>query len=234
MGEFFKNVIALQTELKVPKDKQNTFGGYKYRSCEAILEAVKPLLKKYGLLLNLTDEVVMIGDRYYVQATATLFDASGSGAINSKALARESDVKKGMDPSQVTGASSSYARKYALNGLLCIDDTKDPDTDEFTKQTRTSKKEKETPDTISFGTAPEVEPETKDAALPFSLEGTNESIELRGLLALMKQDDIKEDQILSAFRGKYDSIHDIEPEVIQEKLLDKWAGFIKYVKGGKN
>lgn len=234
MSDFFERVLSVQTELKAPKDKRNTFGGFNYRSCEAILEAVKPLLKKYNLILTLTDELIQSGDRYYIQATATLLDAAGSGAINSKALAREADVKKGMDSSQVTGATSSYARKYALNGLFCIDDNKDADTDEFNKQTRTSKKEKETPDTISFGSAPEVEPESKDAELPFSLEGTGESIELRGLLALMKQDDIKEDQILSAFRGKYDSIHDIEPEVIQEKLLDKWAGFIKYVKGGKN
>lgn len=232
MSDFFERVISLQTELKAPKDKKNTFGGFNYRSCEAILEAAKPLLKKYGILLNLSDEVVEIGGRCYVQATASLFDAKGQGAINSKALAREADVKKGMDPAQMTGASSSYARKYALNGLFCIDDTKDPDTDEFTKQTNRSSK-KEMPDTISFGTAPEVEPETKDVPLPFDLEGTGESIELRGLLALMKQDDVKEDQILSAFRGKYDSIHDIEPQVIQEKLLDKWADFIKYIKGGK-
>lgn len=232
MSDFFERVLSVQAELKAPKDKRNTFGGFNYRSCEAILEAVKPLLKKYNLILTLTDELIQSGDRYYIQATATLLDAAGSGAINSKALAREADVKKGMDSSQVTGATSSYARKYALNGLFCIDDNKDADTDEFNKQTTRSSK-KEVPDTISFGTAPEVEPETKDAPLPFDLEGTGESIELRGLLALMKKDEVKEDQILSAFRGKYDSIHDIEPEVIQTQLLDKWDKFIKFVKGGK-
>lgn len=122
---FQEKVVAVQSELKAPKGQYNSFGKYNYRSCEDILEGVKPLLNKYGLYLTIDDAVELIGDRYYIKATATLFD--GDNCISTSAYARESLDKKGMDSSQVTGATSSYARKYALNGLLCIDDTKDAD-----------------------------------------------------------------------------------------------------------
>lgn len=122
---FQQKVVAVQSELKAPKGQYNSFGKYNYRSCEDILEGVKPLLNKYGLYLTIDDAVELIGDRYYIKATATLFD--GDNCISTAAYARESLDKKGMDSSQVTGATSSYARKYALNGLLCIDDTKDAD-----------------------------------------------------------------------------------------------------------
>jgi len=128
-------------ELKAPKNQLNKFGGYKYRSCEDILEAIKPLLK--GSLLNLSDEVVLIGTRYYVKATATFND--GENNYQSIAYAREPDEKKGLDSSQITGTSSSYARKYALNGLFCIDDTKDADTDEHHKQTNKGMPEQNLP-----------------------------------------------------------------------------------------
>lgn len=122
---FQEKVVAVQSELKAPKGQYNSFGKYNYRSCEDILEGVKPLLNKYGLYLKISDAVEMIGDRYYIKATATLSDADN--CISTSAYARESLDKKGMDSSQVTGATSSYARKYALNGLLAIDDTKDAD-----------------------------------------------------------------------------------------------------------
>lgn len=122
---FLSKLIAVQTELKAPKSQFNKFGGYAYRNCEDILEAVKPLLRQYGLSLVITDSVVMVGERFYLKATATIFDENGS--MTNEALAREEDTKKGMDGSQVTGSASSYARKYALNGLLCIDDNKDAD-----------------------------------------------------------------------------------------------------------
>ena len=114
----------LQAELKVPKGQWNEFGKYKYRSCEDILEAVKPLLQ--GALLTISDEIVMVGQRYYVQATATI--KGGDKVEVAKAYAREEEVKKGMDAAQITGAASSYARKYALAGLLLLDDTPDADT----------------------------------------------------------------------------------------------------------
>jgi len=123
----------IQQELKAPKGNFNKFGNYKYRSCEDILEAVKPLLAKYDAQLTLADEIVNVGERYYVKATATISD--GGTQIATQAYARESEVKKGMDDSQITGTASSYARKYALNGLFLIDDTKDADTDEYHEQT---------------------------------------------------------------------------------------------------
>lgn len=122
---FQQKVVAVQSELKAPKGQYNSFGKYNYRSCEDILEGVKPLLNKYGLYLKISDAVELIGDRYYIKATATLSDADN--CISTSAYAREPLEKKGADASQVTGATSSYARKYALNGLLCIDDTKDAD-----------------------------------------------------------------------------------------------------------
>jgi hypothetical protein len=132
---FAEKVMKIQQELVAPKDLTNTYGNYKYRSCERILEAVKPLLAKYGLGLTITDEVVQIGQRYYIKATATIWSENG-GAKEVSAWAREQDSKKGMDESQITGSASSYARKYALNGLFCIDDTKDADTNEQAEQTK--------------------------------------------------------------------------------------------------
>lgn len=119
-------LAQIQSELKAPKGQRNTFGKYNYRSCEDILEAVKPLLKERGLVILITDDIVQIGERYYVRATATIYDSEGSYISNS-ALAREELKRSGMDASQITGATSSYARKYALNGLFAIDDTKDAD-----------------------------------------------------------------------------------------------------------
>lgn len=120
-----QKLIAIQSELKAPKSQYNKFGGYNYRNCEDILEAVKPLCAKHEIVTLLSDEVVVIGDRYYIKATAKVTD--GNDEIATTAFARESKDKKGMDESQITGSASSYARKYALNGLFCIDDTKDAD-----------------------------------------------------------------------------------------------------------
>lgn len=125
MKSFYSKVLVVQNELKAPKGQYNSFGKYHYRSCEDILEAVKPLLVKQGLLLTISDDIISVGDRVYVKATVTISD--GEHSITNTALAREEESKKGMDGSQVTGASSSYARKYALNGMFCIDDTKDSD-----------------------------------------------------------------------------------------------------------
>jgi len=132
-----KELIEIQKELKAPKGQYNSFGKYKYRSAEDILEAVKPLLHKYGCQLTLADDIVLIGDRYYVKAIATF--RSEKGVEYTTAYAREDLDKKGMDGSQITGTASSYARKYALNGLFLIDDTKDADTDEFKEQQKASK-----------------------------------------------------------------------------------------------
>lgn len=138
MGDFMKRVGLAQAELKAPKNQYNSFGKYNYRSCEDILEAAKPINKKHGLVLLLTDKPVCIGQRYYIEATARLYDIESEQFIEATASAREADTKKGMDDSQVTGTASSYARKYALNGLYNIDDTKDADTDAYKKQTTTN------------------------------------------------------------------------------------------------
>ena len=122
-----KELQSIQSKLKAPKSQYNNFGKYSYRSCEDILEAVKPLLAEEKCTLTISDDITMIGAWIYVKATATLTNESGTKE-QTTAFAREEAVKKGMDAAQITGSTSSYARKYALNGLFCIDDTKDPDT----------------------------------------------------------------------------------------------------------
>lgn len=122
-----EKLVAIQSELKAPKGQYNSFGKYKYRSCEDIVEAVKPILKKHGCALTMADDIVVKGDRYYICAVATLTEAESGEKVFTMAFAREDEDKKGMDGAQVTGAASSYARKYALNGLFAIDDTKDAD-----------------------------------------------------------------------------------------------------------
>lgn len=131
----FAALMAVQAELKAPKNQHNSFGKYDYRSAEDIIEAVKPLLKENGLFLNMSDDIVLIGDRYYVKATVKVVDVVTGESVQTSALAREASQKKGMDESQVTGTASSYARKYALNGLFAIDDNRDADTDEYARQT---------------------------------------------------------------------------------------------------
>jgi len=137
-------VSQLQVALNAPKNQVNKFGGYKYRSCEDILSAVKPLLKEYQLALTVGDEIIQLGDRFYIKSTATLRDTESAAFIENTAFAREAASKKGMDESQITGSASSYARKYALNGLLCIDDTKDADADELIQKGSNPSKEQHT------------------------------------------------------------------------------------------
>ena len=139
--ELHKKLWTVQQTLNAPKNQRNNFGGYNYRSAEDILEAVKPLLQ--SITLTVSDEIVLIGNRYYVKATATLSD--GEDEIAATAYAREEESKKGMDASQLTGATSSYARKYALNGLFCIDDARDPDTDAYAKQTGQQPRQQKNP-----------------------------------------------------------------------------------------
>lgn len=127
----FSKLLSIQNELKAPKNQYNKFGKYNYRSCEDILEAIKPLCLKYGAVLLVDDYVEQVGERFYIKAKASLIDIETEQEIYACAYARESGSKKGMDSAQVTGATSSYARKYALNGLFCIDDTKDVDTQEY-------------------------------------------------------------------------------------------------------
>nr|UWI12039.1 MAG: ERF superfamily protein [Bacteriophage sp.] len=139
--ELHKKLWTIQQTLNAPKGQYNKFGGYSYRSAEDILEAVKPLLQNVTLMVS--DEIILIGDRYYVKATATLSD--GEDSISATAFAREEKEQKGMTAGQLTGATSSYARKYALNGLFCIDDAKDLDTDAYAKQTGQQPRQQKNP-----------------------------------------------------------------------------------------
>lgn len=128
MVELLKKLNIIQDKLEAPKNQFNSFGKYKYRSCEDILEGLQPLLAEHGCVVTLSDEIKAVGGRIYVEATATIYDCETGQELSNTASARESESKKGMDDSQVTGATSSYARKYALNGLFAIDDEKDADT----------------------------------------------------------------------------------------------------------
>ena len=136
-----KKLSEIQQKMKAPKNLYNSFGKYNYRNAESILEAFKPFEKEYNVFLILDDEIVSVGDRIYVKATATLCDCEEDGEIKATAYAREAFEKKGMDESQITGTASSYARKYALNGLFLLDDTKDADTDEYANQKKIGEKE---------------------------------------------------------------------------------------------
>jgi len=202
-------IISIQNELKAPKGQFNSFGRYKYRSCEDILEAVKPLLHKYSCSLNISDEVVMVGDRFYVKSTATLRKDTGEVISSSVACAREDETKKGMDGAQVTGAASSYARKYALNGLFCIDDTKDADTDEYTKNTK-----------------PEKEPAEKDknCNLYIQLEKkvSESKIEIDALMKYLKANDKRLPKDVT-----YESL----PEKYLEALIKNFDSISKKING---
>lgn len=138
--EFKEKLMQIQTELKAPKNLYNSFGKYKYRNAEGIQEALKPYLNKYGCTLILSDKVEQYGERIYIKATAILYDIESDERVIAEAYAREALEKKGMDESQITGTASSYARKYALNGLFLLDDTKDADSDEY-KQSIDAKNE---------------------------------------------------------------------------------------------
>lgn len=131
----YEKLLAVQQDTKCQKGQYNSFGKYKYRSLEDIWAAVKPVAASYGALLTCTDKITQVGDRFYVEATATIYDIESGDHISVSASAREDESKKGMDGSQITGTASSYARKYAMGGLLGLDDTKDADTDQFKRET---------------------------------------------------------------------------------------------------
>ncbi len=175
-----QKLIDIQSELKAPKGNYNSFGKFNYRSCEDILEAVKPLCVKNGCLLTLSDDMCEIGARYYIKATATIMDIETKESVSVSAFAREAESKKGMDDAQATGATSSYARKYALNGLFCIDDAKDPDTDEHAKQQQEAarkeaakkRESKQAPKEQKKGqeAEPEPDPEQFEKISPFQVD----------------------------------------------------------------
>ena len=171
-----EKLMHIQHELKAPKNLRNNFGGYNYRSAESILEALKPLLVKYGATVTIRDDIVEIGGRIYVKAIAEIWDTTSDNYMIVSAYAREAETKKEMDDAQVTGATSSYARKYALNGLFLLDDTEDVDTEAYQAQTekaqakKTTTKKKEEPKTQ------EVPPLTEEELLFLNQRYTGENL----------------------------------------------------------
>jgi hypothetical protein len=165
----YEKLSNIQQELKAPKNQYNSFGKYKYRSCEDILEGVKPVCNKHRATLVIRDELELVGDRFYVKAIATLYDWDSDMKIENSAYAREELTKKGMDSSQITGATSSYARKYALNGLFNIDDTKDADTDAYANQTN-YKNKKQQSQSKSQQTPAKKEEITRESMLEYLVE----------------------------------------------------------------
>lgn len=173
MEDLLTKLSSVQQNLKAPKGQRNNFGNYNYRSAEDILEAVKPLLFEAGIVMTISDSIVNHGDRYYVEATVTVQNATDS--IQATGMAREAEDKKGMDAAQITGAASSYARKYALNGMFDIDDTKDADSNEHRQQTTTKAAPK----------APQATPEPKgDDELTRAKKAINEELEAQGITSV--------------------------------------------------
>ena len=192
----------IQHTLKCNKSQYNSFGKYNYRSCEDILESVKLLLEVTKTILVLSDEIVLIGDRFYVKATATLRDCESEESISTSAYAREELDKKGMDGSQVTGTSSSYARKYALNGLFCIDDTKDADTDAFKHiQDKAGKKSESKPKATTLAQAPASGTKPTDETL---LRASQLGIDLNKLAVYYKKtlESLTEEDVLKGIKQK--------------------------------
>lgn len=201
----YEKLLRVQVELKAPKGQYNSFGKYKYRSCEDILTAVKPLLDKVGATITITDDLVLVGDRYYVKATATFTDTEKCTAITNTAFAREDENKKGMDGSQITGTASSYARKYALNGLLLIDDTKDADTDENhnERKAKAEKAEKEPAD------------RTGEPAYPTKAE-------MLGVIAKVYPEGKVRDTLLLAMKAKtLEDMSDAAIKAVYNKCMEK-------------
>lgn len=202
-------LVYIQTNLKAPKNQFNSFGNYKYRSCEDILEAVKPLLQETNCVLTISDDITIIADRIYVKAIATLETPSGKTYANS-AYAREPLAKKGMDESQVTGMASSYARKYALNGLFCIDDTRDADTMDNTEQSKTSspkkaEKKEETPKPTAQTPAPASVPGVSEA-LRKAIMGCKTMDELKNLYLSQPEETQKNSNVISLVNTRKDEL----------------------------
>lgn len=184
--DIVKKLAKIQQTLSVPKNQFNSFGKYKYRSCEDILEGLKPCLKETNTALTITDEMVELGGRYYVKATATITDCESGASISNSAYAREEESKKGMDSSQITGATSSYARKYALNGLFCIDDTRDADTMDNTDKKGSSN--------------PKQKPKQKQEEKNEQLSQLIDNVKQESLKALMDKKGVQMELVLDRYK----------------------------------
>ena len=217
----YEKLMTVQTKLRAPKGQYNSYGGYSYRSCEDILEALKPLLAEVGAIVNISDEVKLIGDRFYVEATAMFLDCETGDSIVARASAREAQTRKGMDDSQITGAVSSYARKYALNGLFAIDDNKDADS------TNTHNKEIKPNMTPTKGTdkantrSNEIKPNMKPTGIT--------EAQLKRLYAIGNKAGIKKEVI----EGTVRKIFNCEPKDMTKEQYDNICERLEKKAGGK-
>ena len=205
----YKKLIEVQNKLKVPKSQYNNFGKYNYRNAEDIPEAVKPILENAGATIFIKDSIELIGDRFYVKATVSFVDIESGNVIETSALARESEEKKGMDSAQVTGATSSYARKYALNGLLLIDDTKDNDHDSMHQtDNKEPKKEENKPNYDNK--------EKEEVIQKIVAKIGNDSERKKKIIDMMKQ---KYDKTYSDFKYyKLDQLQAVLKAVLEDKI----------------
>ena len=205
----YKKLIEVQNKLKAPKSQYNSFGKYNYRNAEDILEAVKPILENVGATIFIKDSIELIGDRFYVKATVNFVDIESGNTIEASALARESEEKKGMDSAQVTGATSSYARKYALNGLLLIDDTKDNDHDSMHQtDNKEPKKEENKPNYDNK--------EKEEVIQKIVAKIGNDSERKKKIIDMMKQ---KYDKTYSDFKYyKLDQLQAVLKAVLEDKI----------------
>jgi len=205
----YKKLIEVQNKLKAPKSQYNSFGKYNYRNAEDILEAVKPILENVGATIFIKDSIELIGDRFYVKATVNFVDIESGNTIEASALARESEEKKGMDSAQVTGATSSYARKYALNGLLLIDDTKDNDNDSMHQTDNKEPKKEEN--------KPNYDNKEKDEVIQKIVAKIgNDSERKKKIIDMMKQ---KYEKTFSDFKYyKLDQLQAVLKAVLEDKI----------------
>lgn len=209
-----EKLTKIQNELNAPKSRWNKFGRYWYRSCEDILEALKPLLDKYKASVTVTDDVVLIGTRVYVKATATFVDYETGQTKEATAFARESEAKKGMDESMLTATASSYARKYCLSGLFLIDDVKDPDTDENHIECD-ERQEEERRQNNRQQKQQKAQPKEKE----FNPGEVSEKIaKLNAIKSLCQQGKLSEQAIINAFRSKKPNLQSID-ELAENQLL---------------
>lgn len=201
-----EKMIQIQSRLNAPKNQYNSFGKYSYRSCESILEAVKPLLKEQNCYMVITDDIFREGDRVYVQAVATITDAESGETVANSAFAREDETKKGMDGSQITGTASSYARKYALNGLFLIDDNKDADTDENRIEREARSKRKAEAEDPKVGTKQIEQIQELAEEKGVSIDAICERFSLMSLQDLTMTQFVRVVKMLEATKKKGDSV----------------------------
>ena len=223
--EKIEKLINIQNEIRAPKSQWNNFGRYNYRNAEDILQAFKPLGKKYGCMINLTDDLIYIGDRFYVKSTAKIIDLDGSLISESISMAREPENKKGTDQSQVTGGSSSYARKYALNGLLALDDNKDAD--HYDNRSEVSENEKKQVSNKKTNTKAEKKQESSKKA-DNNNNNQNQKVDYTEMIDKLKEIKAKDFLVDIKYLNENQDIDNLNQKQLSE-INSRFSGLIKKV-----